>query len=385
MYFRLFVLSASLLTISMTTGEAFASDDIDNAIQSLRSVKPGSIGAASARKGLITLRSAGPQQLLPLLKAFRGADPLAANWLRNAFDTAASSELSEGRRLPQEELLALVSDRSQSPTARRLAYEWLLRQSPELEDQVIPDMLMDPSPEFRRDAVARLIEQAKSANDADTAAKTYAEAMKGVVHEDQVKEISKALKAAGQPVDVQGHFGFLASWKIIGPFDNKDEKGFSAVYPPETEINLDAEYDGQSDKVKWQAITTEDDFGVVDIAKQLENYKGSLMYATTTFTNERERDVEIRLGTPNAWKLWVNGEQVFEREEYHRSSQMDQYKVEVHLKEGPNTILIKVCQNEQKQEWAQRYQFQVRVCDATGVGIPQVVKSAEVRKQGARQ
>ena len=73
---------------------------------------------------------------------------------------------------------------------------------------------------------------------------------------------------------------------------------------------------------------------MIDIAKQIENYKGSLMYAATTWTSDKDQQVEIRLGTPNSWKLWVNGELVFEREEYHRSSKLDQYRVPVTLKVG---------------------------------------------------
>ncbi len=93
------------------------------------------------------------------------------------------------------------------------------------------------------------------------------------------------------------------------------------------------------------------------------------MYATTTYMSDKEQTLELRLGTPNAWKMWVNGELVFEREEYHRSTSMDQYRVPVKLQAGPNTILLKVCQNEQDQPWAQRYQFQLRVCDNTGSGV----------------
>jgi hypothetical protein len=129
--------------------------------------------------------------------------------------------------------------------------------------------------------------------------------------------------------------------------------------------------------VKWQSVVTEDDYGVLDIAKQIQNYKGSLMYASTTWKSDREQNVELRLGTPNAWKLWVNGKLVFEREEYHRSSAMDQYKVPVSLKPGENVLLLKVCQNEQDQDWAQRYQFQLRVCDSTGSAVQPVSTTAK--------
>ena len=93
------------------------------------------------------------------------------------------------------------------------------------------------------------------------------------------------------------------------------------------------------------------------------------MYATTDYVSDATRQVEIRLGTPNAWKLWLNGKLVFEREEYHRSTQMDQYKLKVTMNRGANTILLKVCQNEQDEDWAQDYHYQLRVCNSTGSAI----------------
>jgi hypothetical protein len=48
---------------------------------------------------------------------------------------------------------------------------------------------------------------------------------------------------------------------------------------------------------------------------------------------------------------------------------MDQYIVRGHLNEGENTILIKVCQNEQQESWAQIWKFQLRVCDKGGTAI----------------
>ncbi len=354
----------------LTVAFAFVLTATTNAddIEALKSVGPAAEGASEARKASAALIDGGATNLLPILKAFKGSSVLATNWLRATFEAIADTEIKAGGALPKDDLIAFVKTTSESPVARRLAYEWLLKRSPQLKESLIPDMLLDPSPEFRRDAVDRLINEAKSLEgDASTAA--YRKAMTGAVHEDQVKIIAKALREAGDEVDIQKHFGFLAAWKVIGPFDNKEMKGFSVVYEPEKSLDLDAEYDGQLGKVKWSELKTDDDYGVVDIAKQVENYKGSIMYATTTYMSDKEQTLELRLGTPNAWKMWVNGELVFEREEYHRSTSMDQYRVPVKLQAGPNTILLKVCQNEQDQPWAQRYQFQLRVCDNTGSGV----------------
>ena len=366
-------LAAFLVTTAMTP--VVSADDTSDAIEVLRGVQPGSTDSAAARGAVQKLTKGGPQALMPLLQGFRNATPLAGNWLRNAFEQLVEAETKAGHKLPQQELEEFVRDQEQSPLARRLVYESLKRTDPGIEDRLIPGMLLDASPEFRRDAVARLITEAAGMSDAAKATPLYRKAISGAVHEDQVQTIAEALRKNNETIDVQKHFGFLPEWSIVGPFDNKDEKGFAVAYGPELEVataktpDLQAEYDGQSGKVRWQPIATTDDYGMIDIAKQIENYKGSLMYAATTWTSDKEQQVEIRLGTPNSWKLWVNGELVFEREEYHRSCKLDQYRVPVALKSGPNQLMFKVCQNEMTQDWAQRYQFQIRICDSTGSAI----------------
>ena len=47
--------------------------------------------------------------------------------------------------------------------------------------------------------------------------------------------------------------------------------------------------------MKWEAVSTGDDYGLVDIAKKIKNYKGSTMYATADFYSDRKQTVEIRL------------------------------------------------------------------------------------------
>jgi hypothetical protein len=48
---------------------------------------------------------------------------------------------------------------------------------------------------------------------------------------------------------------------------------------------------------------------------------------------------------------------------------MDQYRVPASFKAGVNKVLLKICQDEQSVEWAQRWQFQARVCDSSGKAI----------------
>ena len=71
----------------------------------------------------------------------------------------------------------------------------------------------------------------------------------------------------------------------------------------------------------------------------------------------------------NGWKIWFNDAFVFGRDEYHRMAEIDQYRFPIQLKEGRNTLLVKVCQNEQVEDWTKEWEFQLRVCDAIGTAI----------------
>jgi hypothetical protein len=155
------------------------------------------------------------------------------------------------------------------------------------------------------------------------------------------------------------------------------------VYPPEEELDFDAEYEGQLGKVSWEPLASEtptgtssvDEVGKVDLAKLTAPHKGAVTYTATEFVAADAGTVEFRIGTPNAWKLWVNGELVFGQEEYHRGMFFDQYIFRANLKQGENTLLLKVCQNEQTEDWAQVWAFQLRICDLAGRGL----NSAEER------
>jgi hypothetical protein len=77
----------------------------------------------------------------------------------------------------------------------------------------------------------------------------------------------------------------------------------------------------------------------------------------------------LRLGCKNGWKVWLNGKFVFGRDEYHRGTRIDQYRLPVELKKGSNTILLKLCQNADVKDWTREWEFQLRVCDASGTAI----------------
>ena len=71
-------------------------------------------------------------------------------------------------------------------------------------------------------------------------------------------------------------------------------------------------------------------------------------------------------GLECANKIWLNGKLLICADVYHANGTMDQYVGRGELKAGSNVILLKICQNEQTEEWAQDWKFQLRVCDSSG-------------------
>ena len=170
-------------------------------------------------------------------------------------------------------------------------------------------------------------------------------------------------------MDLLSHFGFLADWKIIGPFDNTGNVGFEKFFPPEQKISFAEEYDGKSGKVRWQDYTSRHKYGMVDLNQPYGKLKDVLAYATTEFYSDRAQAVELRLGGKNSWKVWLNGKLLFARDEYHTSTEIDQYPMPAQLTAGRNVILVKVCQNELVKEWTEEWEFQLRITDALGTPI----------------
>ena len=342
-------------------------------IETLRSVDAEGKGAPAAAQAFQTLSKEGPQAIPPLLTALDGANPLASNYLRNAIENIVARTRKTKGALPLAEIEAFLKDTRHEPRARRLAFEILVSTDKANYDRLVPGMLNDPSTELRRDAVIQVMEQGNALFDEDKkdeAKAKYRAAMAAARDDDQVKTLKKYLEELGEKVDLPTHFGFLMTWKLIAPFDNTAGKGFAEAYPPETELDFTREYEGKEGvKAAWVPTTTDDEYGIVDLAKVLTPFKGSVAYAVAEFDSDAEKAVDLRLGTPNSWKVWLNGKLLFAREEYHRGMNLDQYRMRGTLKKGKNTILVKVCQNEQTEEWAQRWQIQLRICDGTGTAV----------------
>ena len=200
-------------------------------------VTEGGKGDREAQRALLALSAHRHDDLPAFFKALDHSSPLAANWIRNAFEIRGRPRRYGYPSSPfaAATLEAFVRETSHRPDARRLAYEWLVKVDSAshgpADSRNAFGSQCGVSPRRRRACGWLQAAKVDPKTDKQKAIRLYREAFTGVVHEDQVKEIAAALEKLGQKVNIAAHFAFLTHFSVIGPFDNRDGIGLEAVYP----------------------------------------------------------------------------------------------------------------------------------------------------------
>jgi hypothetical protein len=157
-------------------------------------------------------------------------------------------------------------------------------------------------------------------------------------------------------------------WRLIGPFDNEDSEGFKTSYPPESGVDLSKTYDGAEGSVAWKSVdgAAFAELGtLVDLGKADDAEGPGVWYAATTIVSPSAQTVQLRLGMPGAYKVWVNGKVAAEDALYRDiGAVIDRDIVTVPLEPGANRVLLKVCMR--KLEPFRKNGFYFRVTDEKG-------------------
>ncbi len=194
----------------------------------------------------------------------------------------------------------------------------------------------------------------------------------------------------------------IRNWNVIGPFPNDDDAGFAAVFPPETEFRNDVEYPGAGgEPVRWQryygdvpryeegtfniwATTGGGPFAdaahIVQFGKLLPTQGKSwiVSYAQCHLYSPEARKANFVLAADNAARLWLNGQQVYERLRHPFWYEMNDNwadAIPVELRQGWNTVLIKV--GVGRFAASGYYGFTFRVAEPDGKSVPGITTSFE--------
>jgi hypothetical protein len=346
----LFGMSLSVVGVCQAT----AAEDAATLARRLAAAGPG-VGHAELAAVADRLAAISPGDLAVVLGHLDDTTPAGANWLRSGLDRAVERL---GDQASLDTLAGLAADRSLPPRARSLAYGWLEARDPERAGGLLAGMLDEPALDLRRAAVAKLLADAA---DGDEAARKAAHraALAAARDVDQVEAIAGWLTEHGEPTGVADALGFVRRWRVSGEHDNAGGGGFARAYPPEAA-------GAAADTAAWKSVASADAHGEIDLNATVAEKKGVLAYCLAEVEMPAAGPAEVRVGSPCAVVVWVNGVRVMEHEIYHASEAIDQYVAAAEFRAGRNTVLVKCCQNEQTEHWAGEWKFQLRITDPLG-------------------
>ncbi|MCH7960001.1 MAG: hypothetical protein IID08_07720 [Candidatus Hydrogenedentes bacterium] len=139
-------------------------------------------------------------------------------------------------------------------------------------------------------------------------------------------------------------------WTVIGVFANQEDKGLDTVYPPEQELNFDATYPGWYDVAIWKPwYSTEETGHRIDLQDAFSPpYQAGPRcdygtgYAYAELHSEARATIALRIGVRNAMRVWLNGSILYESREATTEGGLRIEECACSLKQGRNTILVKV-------------------------------------------
>lgn len=351
-------------------------DEVDDDLATIAKVGPQAFGSADARQARNRLLDHGTEILPRLLVAMDTTNLVAANWYRTVFEAIVERELAKSEpQFPLDALRDYAADAKRQGRARRRALALVDRLDPAYRAKLIPTLLDDP--EFRGDAVDAALAagaKAEAAGDRQQAIRQYRLAFEHSRAADQTAAAAAKLKALGQAADTVQHLGFVVDWFLLGPFDAPEYSGFAKVFPPEEQAAIDskAAYEGQGGKpIRWRRFRTADPLGQLNLIDAIAPVKEAVGYAYAELNSPRAMDAELRCGADDNCTVWLNGQRVFGRDQWLNGTRLDRFITPVKLRQGKNTLLVKICQGPQHKdpEVPNNWSLQLRFCDATGVGL----------------
>ena len=151
------------------------------------------------------------------------------------------------------------------------------------------------------------------------------------------------------------------TWKICGPFRDYQSSGFEKVFSPENKIDLNATYKNNDTEIKW--VTGGDNHidGHFNLGDLYDQKSFATAYALVYMDSPDERKVQIRIGSDEACKFWLNDEFIWQHF-IRKDAVVDRDIVTVVLHPGYNKMLLKITNTD--LDWG----FYFRVTDEAGDG-----------------
>jgi cellulose synthase operon protein C len=191
-----------------------------------------------------------------------------------------------------------------------------------------------------------------------TQAKRLRHALQEIIHSKTTTPLTRdhARYLLGQTLRTLGKFdpaeesferlNYISDWMVVGPFDNDQNAGFDTAYPVESGVeDFTRSYSGKLRPITWRKVSLLDYDGRVNLSALLDPSRWACGYLATFIQSPSGLDVAFRLSVFRGVKIWLN-EQLLFADDQAEVAAFDQYVVGGRLREGSNSLLVKVCQRD---------------------------------------
>lgn len=130
---------------------------------------------------------------------------------------------------------------------------------------------------------------------------------------------------------------YLDTWYVIGPWENRSRLGFEQTWPPETLVDLDAEYTGKNGQsLIWRFHQTDN----IRVKPPAET-ESATYYGYTEVYFEEAGDMLVAIASDDAAKVWINDLVIWE-DDGLSPWRLDEGFRKVRFRQGYNTVLMRV-------------------------------------------
>jgi HEAT repeat protein len=147
-------------------------------------------------------------------------------------------------------------------------------------------------------------------------------------------------RRAGEAANgIEADDDFVTAWLVAGPFSHEGA-GPTELF----DLEFAPELESAAQPVAWAglAITNPDAPGIFDLDKAVGG-GNRCVYVRTHLWSDRDREVRLELGSDDGIKAWLNGGIVHAANAL-RGLTVGSDRVDVDLREGSNTLLLKITQ-----------------------------------------
>ncbi len=158
-----------------------------------------------------------------------------------------------------------------------------------------------------------------------------------------VRKIVEFLLPILGPDELAKRLGVVRKWRAVGPFPWSAAEAFTKTHINEPNVDLKATYTEGKDTLSWKPVETGDLLGVIDFMGSMGTLSNVSAYAFTRIHVDAATDAQVRCGSDDGIKVWVNGVAVHENN-VDRGTAPDSDRAPIKLKAGDNDLLVRVTQ-----------------------------------------